>query len=61
MKRWVPLTYQAFCKTIVVGAVSLSAPALAVVRRMLAGEDVTQADSGLSAREWRELMEALEG
>jgi thymidylate synthase (FAD) len=31
---------------------------LAVVRRMLRGETVEQADSGLSAREWREL-EAL--
>ena len=60
MKRWVPLTYQAF-QDYRVGAVSLSTPALAVVRRMIAGEDVTQADSGLSAREWRELMEALEG
>ena len=60
VKRWVPLTYQAFCDYRM-NAVSLSAPAIAVVRRMLAGEDVTQADSGLSAREWRELMEALEG
>ncbi|MYF09321.1 MAG: thymidylate synthase (FAD), partial [Rhodospirillaceae bacterium] len=40
--------------------VSLSAPALAAVRRMIAGEAVTQPDSGLSAREWRELMAALE-
>ena len=26
---------------------------------MLAGESVTQEDSGLSKREWRELMESL--
>jgi thymidylate synthase (FAD) len=26
---------------------------------MLGGEDVTQATSGLSKREWRELMEVL--
>jgi hypothetical protein len=32
-----------------------------VLRRMLAGEDVSQADSGLSAREWRELQAHLNG
>jgi thymidylate synthase (FAD) len=30
-----------------------------VVKRLLAGEAVTQPDSGMSAREWRELMAAL--
>ena len=59
VKLWVPLTYRAF-RDYRLGAVSLSAPALAVVRRMVAGEAVTQEDSGLSAREWRELMAALE-
>ena len=29
------------------------------LRRMLAGEAVTQPESGLSKREWRELMETL--
>ena len=58
-ERWVPITAQAF-RDYSMGAVSLSAPALAVVRRMIAGEEVTQPDSGLSAREWRELMAALE-
>jgi thymidylate synthase (FAD) len=32
---------------------------LGIVRRMLAGEAVTQEASGLSKREWRELMEVL--
>ncbi len=58
-ERWVPITAQAF-RDYSMGAVSLSAPALAAVRRMVAGEEVTQPDSGLSAREWRELMAALE-
>jgi len=58
--RWVPLTCAAF-RDYVAGAFTLSAPALAVVRRMLAGESVDQAASGLSAREWRELMAALGG
>jgi thymidylate synthase (FAD) len=57
VRRWVPLTYDAFVDYRLEGA-SLSAKALAVVRRMLRGETVEQADSGMSLREWREL-EAL--
>jgi thymidylate synthase (FAD) len=41
------------------GAVTLSAHMLAAVRRMVAGETVTQADSGLNRRERGELMAAL--
>jgi len=55
---WVPLACQAF-RDYRLGAVTLSAPMLAVVRRMLAGEAVGQADSGLNKREWAELMAAL--
>jgi thymidylate synthase (FAD) len=58
VRRWVPLACAAFAKNRL-GAVALSAPALAAVRRMLAGESVSQSDSGLSPREWRELMAAL--
>jgi thymidylate synthase (FAD) len=36
-------------------AASISAGALAVIKRKLAGEEVNQADSGLSKREWDEL------
>jgi thymidylate synthase (FAD) len=42
------------------GAVTFSAPMLAVLRRMLGGEAVAQPESGLSAREWREMMASLE-
>ena len=59
VKRWVPVTYRAF-QDYVHHAASLSAGALAVVRRMLAGERVEQPDSGLGAREWRELMAILD-
>ncbi|WP_374303182.1 FAD-dependent thymidylate synthase [Ferrovibrio sp.] len=58
VKRWVPACYDAFMEYRVGGA-SLSATALKAVRRMLAGETVDQASSGLSAREWRELMAVL--
>ena len=42
-----------------VGGAHLSEKALAVVRRLLGGEKVDQPDSGMSAREWRELMDVL--
>jgi thymidylate synthase (FAD) len=58
VKRWVPAVYAAFMDYRM-GAASLSAKGLAVVKRMLAGEDVTQEGSGLSKREWRELMATL--
>ena len=56
---WVPVAHQAFLDYRL-GAVTLSAQMLAVVRRMLAGEAVEQANSGLNRREWAELMAALE-
>ena len=40
-------------------AVTLSAQMMGIVKRMLAGEAVTQEGSGLSKREWRELMDIL--
>jgi thymidylate synthase (FAD) len=58
VKRWVPLVYEAFADYRM-GGYALSAKALAAVKRMLAGESVTAESAGLSAREWRELMEAL--
>jgi thymidylate synthase (FAD) len=58
VERWVPLTCEAFLQHRL-HAVTLSAGALAVVKRMLAGETPEQANSGLSKREWRELMAAL--
>jgi thymidylate synthase (FAD) len=58
MRRWVPLTTDAFLNYRS-GAAQLSARGLEVVRRMLAGEQITREDVGMSAREWRELMETL--
>ncbi len=56
---WVPLAHQAFVDYRL-GAVTLSAQMLTVVRRMLAGEAVEQTNSGLNRREWGELMATLE-
>ncbi|HET8611180.1 MAG TPA: FAD-dependent thymidylate synthase [Sphingomonas sp.] len=58
VRRWVPAAFNAF-EQYRMGAVTISKAGLAVVKRMLAGETVGQKESGLSAREWRELMEAL--
>ena len=58
LRAWVPATYQAFVDYRL-GAVTLSAQMLAVVKRRLAGEAVTQAESGLSKREWGELEAVL--
>jgi len=41
-------------------AATISATGLKVVRRLIAGEKVKQQESGLSAREWRELMAVLD-
>ncbi len=59
MAAWVPLAHAAFLEYRL-GAVQLSATALKAVRRMIAGEKVGQEDSGLTKREWTELMSALE-
>lgn len=58
VRPWVPIACRAF-EEYALGGAHLSAAALNAVRRMIAGEDVRQADSGLGAREWRELMAAL--
>ena len=58
VRRWVPHTHEAFMDYQMGGA-NLSAAGLDLVKRMIAGETVTQADSGLSPREWRELMGVL--
>jgi thymidylate synthase (FAD) len=58
VNAWVPIAHQAFLDYRL-GAVTLSAQMLEAVRRMVAGEAVTQGDSGLNRREWGELMAAL--
>ena len=59
LRAWVPLTCEAFMDYRI-GGTHLSAKMLAVVRRMVAGETVAAEASGLSKREWAELMALLE-
>ena len=56
VKDWVPAAFGAF-RDYRMDAVSLSAQAAAVLKRRLAGDTVTQEDSGMGAREWREFQD----
>ena len=59
VRRWVPATYGAFMDYRV-GGTNISQKGMAVLKRLLDGEKVDQKESGMSAREWRELMATLE-
>ena len=59
VKKWVPITHAAFLDYRV-GAVHLSSKGLKIVKSMISGKKVGQEESGLSKREWNELMEVLE-
>jgi thymidylate synthase (FAD) len=56
VRDWVPLAFGAF-EDYRMGGVTLSAKAIAVLKRRLAGEAVTQEASGMSKGEWREFVE----
>ena len=58
VKAWVPATFKAF-EDYRLNAAQVSGPALAVLRRMLAGEAVTQETSGMPKGEWREFEAML--
>ena len=57
-EAWVPIAAAAF-RDYRLGAVTLSAQMVAVVKRMLAGEAVSQETSGLNRREWTEFSQQL--
>ena len=59
VKKWVPHCYQAFIKNNKSGK-NFSGPALEIIKKMLNGEKVLQENSGLSPREWGELMQTLD-
>lgn len=56
---WVPFAYAAF-EDYRLGGATLSGRALDCIRRMLAGEEVTQETSGMSKGEWREFRATLD-
>ena len=55
VKKWVPITHSAFLDYRV-GAVHVSAKGKKVIQQMAKGEKVSHESSGLSKREWNELM-----
>ena len=59
LKRWVPITYDAFMDYRV-GGTEVSAKGKIIIQKLLKGENVNSDNSGLSKREWNELMEAFE-
>jgi thymidylate synthase (FAD) len=60
VRAWVPSTWQAF-EDYRLTAAQISGPGMACLRRMLAGEAVTQETSGMSKGEWREFEALLKG
>ena len=58
MESWVPITAEAF-KSYRSGSIELSAEAMQVIKYMLANKEVDQKSSGLSLREWNELLNYL--
>ena len=54
VKKWVPITPQLLDYR--VGAVHVSAKGKQVIQQMIKGNSISQDKSGLSKREWNELM-----
>ncbi|MDD9139383.1 MAG: FAD-dependent thymidylate synthase [Candidatus Cardinium sp.] len=58
VQKWVPLTYKSFVEY-QLESICLSKKGLAVVRKLTEGEKISKEESGLSQREWNELMLVL--
>ena len=59
LKRWVPITYEAFLDYRV-GGTEVSSKGKKVLKKLISGDVIDLESSGLSKREWNELMEAFE-
>jgi len=59
VKRWVPITYEAFLDYRV-GGTEVSSKGKKIIQKLIKGENVSIDDTGLSKREWNELMEAFD-
>ena len=58
LKKWVPITYEAFMDYRV-GGTEVSANGKLIIQKLIKGEKISIERSGLSKREWNELMEAF--
>ena len=59
LKRWVPITYDAFIDYRV-GGTEISSKGKKIIQKLISGENVDAEQSGLSKREWNELMSAFD-
>jgi len=59
VKKWVPITYDAFMDYRV-GGTEVSAKGKNILKKLINGEKVNIDESGLSKREWNELMNSFE-
>ena len=59
LKKWVPITYEAFIDYRV-GGTEVSAKGKELIKKLIDGKNISVEESGLSKREWNELMEAFE-
>lgn len=59
LKKWVPLTYDAFLDYRM-HSIQLSSKAIEVLKKKFRGQEVKLEESGMSVREWRELMQTFE-
>ncbi len=55
VKAWVPYAFEAFAEHSINGT-NISKKGMEVIRKMIEGTEVTQESSGMSKREWSELM-----
>ena len=59
LKKWVPITFEAFMDYRV-GGTELSSKGKSVLKDLISGKNVDVENSGLSKREWNELMSAFD-
>ncbi len=59
VKKWVPMTFESFMDYRV-GGIEISAKGKSIIQKLIKGEEIRIEDSGLSKREWNELMETLD-
>jgi len=59
LKKWVPITYEAFMDYRV-GGTEVSEKGKLIIQKLIKGEKVNLENSGLSKREWNELMVAFD-
>ena len=58
LKRWVPITFDAFLDYRI-GGTEVSSNGKLIIQKLIKGEKIDMEKSGLSKREWNELMQSF--